>query len=91
MKASALLTLYQTISRNLPSVLKLHLSVTVSPTTTGAKGSIVTVKYPVEQKEVQLKQCSVTYTHSQQWPDGSITIQNLVHFKHSVHDLLKAT
>lgn len=44
------LTLYQTISRSLPSVLKLHLRVTVSPTTTGGRGSMVTVKYPGKQR-----------------------------------------
>lgn len=48
------LTRYQTISRNLPSVLKLHLSVTVSPTITGARGSIVTVKYPAEHRKTSL-------------------------------------
>lgn len=44
------LTLYQTISRSLPSVLKLHLRVTASPTTTGGRGSMVTVKYPGKKK-----------------------------------------
>lgn len=44
------LTLYQTISRSRPSVLKLHLRVTVSPTTTGGRGSMVTVKYPGRQR-----------------------------------------
>lgn len=47
----SLLTLYQTISRSLPSVLKLHLRVTVSPTTTGGRGSMVTVKYPEKKRE----------------------------------------
>lgn len=48
---NSLLTLYQTISRSLPSVLKLHLRVTVSPTTTGGRGSMVTVRYPEEEKK----------------------------------------
>lgn len=47
---TGLLTLYQTISRSLPSVLKLHLRVTASPTTTGGRGSMVTVKYPGKQR-----------------------------------------
>lgn len=50
-----LLTLYQTISRSLPSVLKLHLRVTVSPTTTGGSGSMVTVKYPAKKNKKEKK------------------------------------
>lgn len=38
------LTRNHTISRKLPSVLKLHFKVTVSPITTGGRGSMVTVK-----------------------------------------------
>lgn len=91
MKASVVLTLYQTISRNLPSVLKLHFSVTVSPTTTGGKGSIVTVKYPAEHKEVWLKQYSATYTHLYSWPDGSVVIQSSVYLTDRVNNLFKAT
>lgn len=41
---ATLLTRNHTISRRLPSVMKLHLSVTVSPMTTGGRGSRVTVK-----------------------------------------------
>lgn len=47
---TGVLTLYQTISRSLPSVLKLHLRVTASPITTGGRGSMVTVKYPGKQR-----------------------------------------
>lgn len=90
-KASAVLTLYQTISRNLPSVLKLHFSVTVSPTTTGGKGSIVTVKYPAEQKEVRLKQYSATYADLYWWPDGSGVILSSVYLTDRVCNLFKAT
>lgn len=38
------LTRYQTISRIFPSVLKLHFRVTASPTTTGGRGSMLTVR-----------------------------------------------
>lgn len=91
MKASVVLTLYQTISRNLPSVLKLHFSVTVSPTTTGGKGSIVTVKYPAEQNKVRLIQCSDTCTHLYRCPDGSGVIQSWVYLTDRVYNLFKST
>lgn len=41
---TCVLTRNHTISLRLPSVWKLHLSVTVSPMTTGGRGSIETVK-----------------------------------------------
>lgn len=59
-----LLTLYHTISRSLPSVLKLHLRVTVSPTTTGGSGSMVTVKYPERRKNKNISPSEVNVDNS---------------------------